>query len=134
MTSDATSDIDALVGEIHSLSNRIDGLPEDDPTRRALIDERTALRGRAADMRDELRHPVSVLAEIAMLEDRLDAIDALKISEGYNEKYLNHTVQDPGAYSHAINRLLDEQHAAEIDEITHRLTHLRTLVPDPTDG
>lgn len=119
--------IDDILHSVRKLSASIDDLAEDDPRRATLVAEREALRIRAATIADEHRHPVSVENEVAMLEDRLAEITAMSIKQGYSEKHLKHTIQDPGAYSHNINKMLADEHTREVAEITARLEHLRSL-------
>lgn len=123
------SEIDELLSTISALSDRIDGLGVDDVERARLEGRRDELRSRAKFLADERRHPASIVAEIDMLERRLVEINQLFISKGYAEKHLPYTVQDPGAYSHTINRLLEEEHQDEIAEIRLRLDHLRSIAP-----
>jgi hypothetical protein len=122
-----TESIDDILIEIRSISDRLSSLDDGDPERRSLEARRTDLRAQAAAIADGLRHPVSVETEIAMLEARLEEIDELRIRAGYNEKHLGRTIQDPGAYRHGINARITRDHAAEIDDITRRLAHLRSL-------
>lgn len=119
--------IDEILHSVQMLSASIDELAEDDPRRSKLIAERETLRTRAATIADGHRHPVSVENEVSMLEDRLAEITAMSIKQGYSEKHLKHTIQDPGAYSHNINKMLTDEHAHEVAEITARLAHLRSL-------
>lgn len=123
------SEIDELLTTIAALSDRIQALGDGDPARAGLEQRRDDLRLRARSLADAGRHPASIAAEIEMLESRLVEIDQLFISKGYSEKHLPHTVQDPGAYSHTINRLLEEEHRDEIAEIRLRLDHLRSILP-----
>jgi hypothetical protein len=126
------SEIDELLTTISALSDRIDALGGDDPDRLDLEQRRDELRLRARALADAGRHPASIAAEIEMLENRLLEIDQLFITKGYSEKHLHHTIQDPGAYSHTINRLLEAEHQNEITEIRERLDHLRSI--EPTTG
>ncbi len=119
--------VDDILHSVQKLSASIDILAEDDPRRAKLIAKRDSLRTRAATVADSHRHPVSIENEISMLEDRLAEITAMNIKQGYSEKHLKHTIQDPGAYSHNINKMLTEEHAHEVAEIAARLAHLRTI-------
>lgn len=123
-----TSQIDDLLEEITRISAQIDDLPPGSQSAESLIAERTKLRLRARDMADALRHPQSVRTEIEMLEERRSEIAGMGITKGFSEKRLGRTIQDPGAYSHDINRRIEAEHAAEVDEISERLTHLRSLL------
>ncbi|HSJ71704.1 MAG TPA: hypothetical protein VLA29_08685 [Acidimicrobiia bacterium] len=123
-----TSSIDDLLEEITRISNQIDDLPPGSRAFEQLIAERAKLRLRARDMADALRHPESVRTEIEMLEGRRSEIAGMAITKGFSEKRLGRTIQDPGAYSHDINRRIEAEHAAEVDEINERLEHLRSLL------
>lgn len=123
-----TSSIDDLLEEITAISAQIDGLAPGSRVSEELIAQRTKLRLRARDMADALRHPESVRTEIEMLEGRRSEIAGMAITKGFSEKRLGRTVQDPGAYSHDINRRIEAEHAAEVGEINERLEHLRSLL------
>jgi hypothetical protein len=125
-----TSSIDDLLEEITRISARIDDLPPGSRASEQLIAERSKLRLRARDMADALRHPESVRTEIEMLEGRRSEIAGMAITKGFSEKRLGRTIQDPGAYSHDINRRIEAEHAAEVDEINKRLEHLRSLLEE----
>lgn len=128
-TADAmTSPIDELLEEITRISARINDLPPGSQRAEPLIAERRKLRLRARDMADALRHPESVRTEIEMLEKRRSEIAGMTITKGFSEKRLGQTIQDPGAYSHDINRRIEAEHATEVDEIGERLEHLRSLL------
>jgi len=124
------SSIDDLLSEITSLSMRLSELGEDHPDRAKLERQREELRGEARAISDTLRHPLSVRSEIAMLEARLVELSELRIGSGYSEKHLGRTIQDPGAYRHAINARIDEEHASEVEAINERLAHLRSLASE----
>ena len=127
MTIDPSHDPDAILAGARDLAQRIAGEP--DPVRRAaLIAERDELRAAAMAAADDRRHPTSVEREIDMLEARLGEIEAMAIDKGYSEKHLGRTIQDPGAYRHAINRLLEDHHRTEVEAIERRLARLRTLI------
>jgi len=51
------------------------------------------------------------------------------VAKGYAEKHLTKGFSDPGAYSATINRMLEEEHASEIEEIQALLTELRAFTP-----
>ena len=124
------TDIDALLTAIVDLSHQLDELSDDDPRRGELESRRDSLRSEAEAISDSLRHPASVAAEIDMLERRIKEIEAMAIGQGYSEKRLHTTIQDPSAYSHGINRRLEKNHEEELEAITLRLAHLRTLQGD----
>ncbi len=119
------TDIDEIFSEIRSISENLDTIDENDPTRTTLIDRRERLRVEARRLGAATRHPRSVEAQISMLERRLDEIRAKLVTKGYAEKHLTKGFSDPGAYSATINRLLEEEHASEVDEIHALLAELR---------
>ncbi|VAW08053.1 hypothetical protein MNBD_ACTINO01-1662 [hydrothermal vent metagenome] len=124
------SPIDDLFAQISDLSTRIAALDESDPTRKKLERNRVRLRDQAASIADAGRHPESVRLEIESIQNRLAQINGMKITEGYQEKRGGKIIQDPGAYSATINRLLSEHHAEEIEQLTDRLARLRSLLDD----
>ena len=121
--------IDDILHSVQKLSASINNLAEGDPRRSGLIAERESLRTQAATVADGHRHPVSVENEISMLEDRLSEITSLNIKQGYSEKHLKQTIQDPGAYSHNINALLHEEYGPELASIKGQLDRLRKITP-----
>jgi hypothetical protein len=117
--------IDDIYTALVSLSDQIASLSPTDPKRTQLEKERAQWRIEAASLATAGRHPRSVELEIEAIEQRLDQIDALLITEGYAEKRGGKNLQDPSAYSGTINRLLAEQHADEVESLTKRLKELR---------
>jgi len=126
-----TRSIDDIYAEIVSLSQQIARLGADDPERPKLERERERVRSQAAAIATAGRHPKSVELEIEAIEQRLAQIDALPITEGYMERRAGKNIQDPGAYSIVINRLLTQQHAQEVESLTEQLARLRPS--DETD-
>jgi hypothetical protein len=125
--------IDDILARTRQISLELSTLDPEDPRRPALVEEQAALRQNARRLAEGSRHSVSVENEITMLEDRLEEIDGLQITKGYSQKHLTKTVQDPGAYSHNINRLLADEHADEASEIRARLEDLyRVLEEGPS--
>ncbi|MEN8238474.1 MAG: hypothetical protein ABFR53_04640 [Actinomycetota bacterium] len=121
-----TRSIDDIYTRIVSLSEQIANLPSDDPRRTRLEHDREQMRSQAAAIATRGRHPRSVELEIEAIELRLSQIESLLIKEGYMEKRAGKNIQDPGAYSVSINRLLTEQHAEEVKSLTEQLARLRT--------
>lgn len=120
-----TRSIDDIYSTIVSLSAQINSLPTGGPERARLELERDRVRSQAAHLSAEGRHPKSVELEIEAIEQRLAQIDAQLITEGYSEKRSGKNLQDPGAYSVTINRLLNEHHADEVKTLTEQLERLR---------
>lgn len=121
--------IDEILAQIRSISESLDTIGEKDPSRADLIARRERLRAEARKLAAATRHPRSVEAQISMLEQRLDEIRGKFVTKGYAEKHLTKGFSDPGAYSATINRMLEEEHASEIEEIHALLTELRAFTP-----
>jgi hypothetical protein len=123
--------IDDIFRDTNALSLQLDQMDAADPKRESLLNRRNRLRAKAQALTDAKRHPASVENEIAMLEARLQEIDALFITKGYSEKHLTKGFSDPGAYSANINRMIDSEHKAEVADIEQRLADLRKInTPD----
>jgi hypothetical protein len=126
--------IDELLSQIRAISDSLGMIGEDDPSRADLIARRDRLRLEARALGTTMRHPRSVEAQISMLEDRLDEIRGMFVTKGYAEKHLTKGFADPGAYSATINRMLDEEYAAEIEEIHEQLAERRAFSPRQDNG
>ena len=120
-----TRPIDEIYSTIVSLSEQIADLSTDDPERTRLELERDRVRSQAAHISTAGRHPRSIELEIEAIELRLEQIEAQLITEGYMERRAGKNIQDPGAYSVTINRLLSEHHADEVKSLTEQLERLR---------
>ena len=108
------SAIDALLGEIRALSDRIDQL-EEGPQRLAFEDEREQLRAAARVMADSSRLDSNLEAELAAVEQQLAAIEDVAIKPAWQERF--RFINDPSAYRRRINESLDTNEAiSEIDK------------------
>jgi hypothetical protein len=125
-----TETIDELYKRILRISRQLDRLSQEHPNRKRLEGERDRLRIRAADIAASGRHPVSVEREIESLQHRLDEIETMQITEGYQERRGGKNLQDPGAYSSTINRLLEEHHLEEVAALSARIAFLKQESPD----
>ena len=122
-----TSEADDILGRSREIRSALNDPHLGANDRRALETELTELRDRARRVAAERRHPDSVAAEVDMIEARLAEIEQMSITKGYSEKHLSRTVQDPGAYRYAINDLIEQEHAEEVEYLTSRLAELRAL-------
>ncbi|GMQ97903.1 MAG: hypothetical protein BMS9Abin17_0406 [Acidimicrobiia bacterium] len=122
--------IDELYERLLRVTTEIDRLPQDHPNRKRLEHERDEMRARAAELSAAGRHPVSVEREIESLERRLHEIESMQITEGYQERRGGKNLQDPGAYSSTINRLLEEHHDQEVTTLRDRIAYLKQESPD----
>jgi len=123
------SDIDDILNQIMAISESLGAIGQDDQARVGLIEQRERLRAEAKQIGAATRHPRSVETQISMLELRLEEIRGKFVAKGYAEKHLTKGFSDPGAYSATINRMLEEEHASEIEEIQALLTELRAFTP-----
>jgi hypothetical protein len=127
------SPIDDLFAQITRISTAIQDLPDGDPERRRLELERDRMRLEATKLADAGRHPESVRLEMLAIEARLDEIERMKITAGYQERRGGKNLQDPGAYSATINRMLEAQYEDEVAELTRRLERLRSFTDESED-
>jgi hypothetical protein len=121
------NEIDDLFTQIQSLAEQVESLPPKDPSRARLEADRDQLRRRAAMIADEGRHPQSVALQIEALERRRSEIESLFIKKGYSERSTTKKIQDPGAFSHNINKLLRAEYASELTTIENQLVRLRRI-------
>lgn len=127
--------IDELLAEIRNLSDRIEALEPESPERRKLEASRDGLRTIARDVADATRHPAAIATQIEALEARLREIESLLIKQGFTERRVGKTIQDPGAYSHNINKAIAADHAEEVRSINEQLARLRAIAPErASDG
>jgi len=122
--------IDELYERMLRVTTDIDRLPRDHPNRKRLENERDEMRASAAEIYAAGRNPVSVEREIESLQRRLHEIESMQITEGYQERRGGKNLQDPGAYSSAINRLLEQQHEQEVTTLSDRIAYLKQESPD----
>ena len=126
--------IDELLATIRSLTERIDQLDADDRKRTQLELKREKLRETARDAADASRHPEDVTRQIEALEHRLAEINQLLIKQGYTERRVGRTIQDPSAYSANINRAIEADHVEEVRSIKAQLVRLRKAQTDSIDS
>jgi hypothetical protein len=121
--------IDALLAEIHSITTALESDDLTDRQRTELLDRKEVLQTQARGLALAGRHPTAVANQIESLEARRDHINSQFIKPGYSEKRGGKNIQDPGAYSHNINRLLRDKYQTELDEIEEQLALLRNNEP-----
>lgn len=118
--------IDDLLAEIQSISRELESDDLTTKQRQRLIDRKDGLQAEARRIALEGRHPVSVDNQIESLERRRAHINDQFIKPGYSEKRGGKNIQDPGAYSHNINKMLLDKYQEELDEIERQLSLLRS--------
>jgi hypothetical protein len=117
--------IDALLAEIHSIAAELGSEALTARQRTELANRKESLQAEARTLALAGRHPTAVANQIESLEARREHINAQFIKPGYSEKRGGKNIQDPGAYSHNINRLLRDKYQVELDEIEEQLALLR---------
>jgi hypothetical protein len=122
--------IDALLAEIHTISQQLDKEGLTARQRQNLVRRKDDLQVKARAISLAGRHPLAVANQIESLEARRSHIDDQFIKPGYSEKRGVKNIQDPGAYSHNINRMLQEKYQTELDEIERQLALLRAPLAD----
>ncbi len=123
--------IDQALAELREIAARLEAMPGDDAQRVALEARRDALREAAQAAADLARSPVALRRELEMLERRLRELEGRKIKRSLMERRT--WVNDPSAYSHAINDLIAEGNADEREVIEQRLGLLRERLAELGD-
>ncbi len=127
--------IDELLSEIRSLSSQLRGLDSESAEALRLEARKQELRELAQRTADAGRHPESVATQIESLEQRLAQIDGMLITKGFSERRQGKVIQDPGAYSHNINKAIEADHASEVESIKTQLARLKSIgATDQPDG
>jgi hypothetical protein len=122
--------IDDLLAELVHLSER---LGEDDltPGERVHLEERRSyLRNLARRVDDTSRSRAVLENELGSLRRRLAEIDDRPIGKGWTEKTNTRWLNDPGAYSSQINRIIDDQDRDERAEVVERIGEIEAALGD----
>ena len=118
--------IDDLLAEVRDLTRRLESDELTTRQRQSLTHQKDKLQAKAKSIATAGRHPVSVENQIESLERRRSEINEQFIKPGYSEKRGGKNIQDPGAYSHNINKVLGEKYKTELDDIERQLSTLRS--------
>jgi len=120
--------IDDLLEELVFLSDRLgrDDLTPDERTR--LEDRRSYLRGVARRADDASRSRAVLENELGALRRRLAEIDDRPIGKGWSEKTNTRWLNDPGAYSSQINRMISDQDRDERARIVERIGEIESAL------
>jgi hypothetical protein len=115
------SAIDALLTEIRALSEQIARL-EESPERAELEEQREQLRAEARLMADSSRLDLNLEAELAAVEQQLEALEGVTIKPAWQERF--RFINDPSAYRRRINESLDANEAHHREELVRRRAEL----------
>lgn len=125
--------IDELLAELRAINKRLEDQTATEAERSKLAERKETIRAQAKNLSLVGRHPASVELQIESLERRKAEIESLFIKKGWSEKRLGRTIQDPSAYSHNINKQLEEKYASELADIDEQLAIL-TTAPSSTEA
>jgi len=120
--------IDDLLAELVDVSDRLAG---DDLTageRTRLENRRTVLRDVARRADDASRTRPVLENELGALRRRLAEIDDRPIGKGWSEKTNTRWLNDPGAYSSQINRMISDQDRDERARIVERIVEIESAL------
>lgn len=123
-TIDERLSIDQALAELRAISAELGTLPDGDPSRHALLARRDELRDAARDAADLARDPAVLEYELHHLQRRLTDLDAELIGKSWPEKGNYRWINDPSAYSRAINREIEERNEEERAFLTTRIAQL----------
>jgi hypothetical protein len=115
------SAIDALLTEIRALSEQIARL-EESPERAELEEQREQLRAEARLMADSSRLDLNLEAELAAVEQQLEALEGVTIKPAWQERF--RFINDPSAYRRRSNESRDANEAHHREELVRRRAEL----------
>jgi len=120
--------IDDLLAELVDLSGRLGGDDLTPAERSRLEDRRSRLRELARRVDDASRSRAVLENELGTLRRRLAEIDDRPIGKGWTEKTNTRWLNDPGAYSSQINRMIDDQDRDERTRIVERIGEIESAL------
>lgn len=130
MSNDETLSTDEALAEIHSIIDRLDAMGPGDPGRTDLIARRDQLRRSAREAAVASRSTDTLLYERDQAQRRLAEIDARGARKLKAEKRVLSWIIDPGSEANRIDRMLQEQDAAERDELERRIVEIEVQLDD----
>lgn len=116
------------------INRSLEQLPGDDPSRRKLESRKEELQTAARLAADRSRDPAALALELTQLRSRLSDLDDRPIGKGWSEKGNYRWVNDPGAYSNVINRMIAEGDGPDRESVEQRIGELEAVLQDsPSD-
>lgn len=123
------TEIDQLLAELTELRKNLDEIDADDPRRTELEDRRGELQRRARFLADAARNPEYLRLELDNLEKQLVAVETTQIKPSLVEGH--RWINDPSAYSRAINDRIAENTEDKKAALLQRITELRQALGLP---
>ena len=120
--------IDDLLAELVDVSDRLAGDDLTTGERTRLENRRTVLRDVARRADDASRSRPVLENELGALRRRLAEIDDRPIGKGWSEKTNTRWLNDPGAYSSQINRMISDQDRDERARIVERIGEIESAL------
>ena len=120
--------IDDLLAELVDVSDRLAGDDLTTGERTRLENRRTVLRDVARRADDASRARPVLENELGTLRRRLAEIDDRPIGKGWSEKTNTRWLNDPGAYSSQINRMISDQDRDERARIVERIGEIESAL------
>ena len=120
--------IDDLLAELVDVSDRLAGDDLTTGERTRLENRRTVLRDVARRADDASRSRPVLENELGTLRRRLAEIDDRPIGKGWSEKTNTRWLNDPGAYSSQINRMISDQDRDERARIVERIGEIESAL------
>jgi len=120
--------IDDLLAELVDVSDRLAGDDLTTGERTRLENRRTVLRDVARRADDASRTRPVLKNELGALRRRLAEIDDRPIGKGWSEKTNTRWLNDPGAYSSQINRMISDQDRDERARIVERIVEIESAL------
>lgn len=117
------SHLDETLARLTAIRAELAAIGPEDPRRPALEAQRAEIQEEARLLADASRNPEYLALELRHLEARLADLERTQIKPSLVER--RRVINDPSAYSHAINRKIIEANRAEIETLERRIGELR---------
>ncbi len=124
MGDDKTISVDEALAEITQIIDRLNAMGANAPGRARLVARRDELRRAARDAAVASRSDDALRYERDQARRRLDELDETLIKPSWAERQPSKWVNDPGAYAHRINEMLEAQTEAEREELLRRIAEI----------
>jgi hypothetical protein len=122
--------VDQAVVELRQIVAALDGMPDGDPRRAALLARRDELRAAARLAADAIRSPEQLEYELGHLRRRLASLGRERIGPSWAEKDHLRWINDASAYSRAINERIEAENAEERAFLESRIAQLEASLPE----
>ena len=124
MGEDKIVSVDEAMAEIGEIIDKLNTMGASAPGRAKLVARRDELRKAARDAAVASRSEDALRYERDQAWRRLQELDDAYIKESWVERQPTRWINDPGAYASRINEMLEEQSAAEREELQRRIAEI----------